>query len=91
MITIPTEYAKAYILQLLQDQIEWIEGEYTIDIEDVDDLHDWTIESEDICQIDAVYYALYSILPQVLGDAQDYLDNEQDYYDDWREYYRNIL
>lgn len=90
MITIPIPYAKTYIINLIQEQIERTQGEYTIDIEDVDDLHDWTIESQDICQTDRVYDALCSTLPVILVDAQEYLDEAQDYWDGWAEYYRNI-
>jgi len=79
MIQINETQATAYVMNLLEEAlIDAYERELTINIEDVDDLNDLTIESEDICQIDRVYDALYAMLPVVLNDVQDYIDNAMD-------------
>ena len=79
MIQITTQQATAYVLSLMEDAlIDAYERDLSITIDDVDDLHDWTIESEDICQIDRVYDALCAMLPLVLDDVQDYLDDAMD-------------
>lgn len=75
-----TEYLKGLVDEKLQDAYE---RELTINIEDVDELNDLLIESEDICQIDAVYYALYAMLPSVYDEVVDYLDEALDYDDCW--------
>ena len=88
MINILPEYVKAYCIREIDDSIEWIGGEYVLEIDDVDDLHDCTIES---IEVDAVYYAMYSLLPVVLDDCIDYANDAQDDWDPWREYYRNVF
>ena len=83
MIYIKTEHFKQYCLNKLQNLLEYIEGEYLLKIKDEDDLHDYIIES---CDIDAVYYTMCSMLPSVLDDCIDYVEDAQDYYDPWREH-----
>lgn len=83
MINIKTEYLKKYCINKLQDALETVAGEYKIKIENIDDLHDYTIET---CPIDSVYYAMYSMLPLILEECINYIDDEQDYYDSWREH-----
>jgi len=72
-----TEYLKGLVDEKLQDM------EYNVSIDDVDDLNDFLIESEDICQIDAVYYALYAMLPVVFDEVVDYINEALDYDDCW--------
>lgn len=87
MIQINETQATQYVKGLLENRLEdAYEREYTVSIEDVDDLHDYTIESEDICQIDRVYDALYSMLPVVLCNLGDYLDDLEDHEDVWGTY-----
>lgn len=74
------EYLKGLVNEKLQDAFY---REYTISIEDVDDLNDFLIESQDICQIDAVYYALYAMLPIVSDEVMSYIDDALDYDDCW--------
>lgn len=75
-----TEYLKGLVDEKLQDAFYM---EYDVSIEDVDELNDLLIESEDICQIDAVYYALYAMLPVVYDEVVAYLDEALDYDDCW--------
>lgn len=87
MIQITTQQATEYVKGLLESKLQdAYEREYSISIEDVDDLHDYTIESEDICQIDRVYDALYSMLPVVLIEMGDFLDDIDDGEDVWGTY-----
>ena len=91
MIQITTQQATAYVRRLLESKVQdAYEREYTVSIEDVDDLYDYTIESEDICQVDRVYDALYSILPVVLCNLGDYLDDLEDHEDVWGTYREGI-
>ncbi len=88
MIPITQEQALAYCKKELDETIEWIGGEYTISIDDIYDLHDHTIESIDI---DALYYTLLSLLPQIVDECSVYVDEAQEYVDDWGEYYRVVF
>lgn len=88
MIPITTEQLKAYCIVEIEDYLEYIGGEYTLTIDDVDDLHDATIET---IELDSLYYTMYSLLPQVLDDCIEYLDDAQDYWDGEAEYRRNVF
>lgn len=82
MIKMNPKYVAQYLKNLMDEKaIIAYERELNLTIEDVDDLHDWTIESEDICQIDAVYYALCAMLPVVYDEVVDYVDEMKDYED----------
>ena len=73
MIQIKPIYLKAYIKNLVDKYFAYnFDNDVTID--DVDDLCDITIESEDICQTDTVFYALYSMLPVIFDDIETYID-----------------
>ena len=74
------QYLKGLVDEKLQDAYDM---EYGISVDSVDELNDLLIESEDICQIDAVYYALYAMLPSVYDEVVDYLDEALDYDDCW--------
>ena len=82
MIKMNPKYVAQYLKNLMDEKaIIAYERELNLTIEDVDDLHDWTIESEDICQIDAVYYTLCAMLPSVYDEVVDYVDEMKDYED----------
>lgn len=84
MIKMNPQHVAQYLKNLIDERvIDAYERELTINIEDIDELHDWTIESEDICQIDAVYYALCAILPVVFDEVIDYIDEIDDGDDVW--------
>ena len=87
MIPITIEQAKAYCINKLQDNIEYYD-EFIIKIEDIDDLHDYTIED---VELDSLYYALNALLPQVFDDCADYVDDAYDYWDGNAEYRRNVF
>ena len=73
MIQITQTQLKAYVKNLVDKYFAYnFDNDVTID--DVDDLCDITIESEDICQTDAVFYALYSMLPVIFDDIETYID-----------------
>ena len=79
MIQINETQATQYVRRLLENRLEdAFHREYAVSIDNVDDLHDYTIESEDICQIDRVYDALYSMLPVVLCNLGDYIEDHED-------------
>lgn len=83
MINMNPKFVAEYLKTIMDERaIDAYERELSINIEDIDDLHDWTIESEEICQIDAVYHALCAILPLVLDEVVDYVDEINDSYDD---------
>jgi hypothetical protein len=84
MIQIKPEYLKPYIINKLENALQdAYEREYTLTIEDIDDLHDYTIED---CEIDELYYALNSTLPLVLDECISYIEDAQDTYDPWKEH-----
>ena len=78
---IKPEYVTEYLKTELLGLIESIEGEYILELHDVDDLHDCTIES---IETDRLYYALNSILPVVFDDCANFVDSEQDYYNPYQ-------
>lgn len=84
MIQINPQYATAYVKKLVESQVQTaIEWGDTIDIDgDVDYLHDISIESADICQTDRVYDALYSLLPVIIDEVEDYINDLHDVYDE---------
>ncbi len=74
-----------YVKGLVEERVQWAyerDGEVDIRIDDVYDLNDLTIESEDICQIDRVYDVLFSMLPIIFDDIESYIDEIRDNYDD---------
>ena len=86
MINMNQTFVKAYVTGLVEDKMQdAYEMDYNLTIEDVDDLHDWTIESQDICQIDRVYDALYAMLPVIFEDVIEYIEEAEDY-DEWGTY-----
>lgn len=79
MIKMNPNYVSVYVKNLVDSQLqnEYV-MEYGISVEDVDDLHDLTIESEDICQIDRVYDALCAMLPIVFDNVVEYIEDAMD-------------
>lgn len=76
MIQINEKYVAEYVKGILEEKIiDSYDREIEIKIDDVDDLHDWTIESESICQIDRVYDALCALLPVIIDDVVEVLDD----------------
>lgn len=85
MINMNQECVKEYVKGLMNEQLECTYeryGEVNIRIDDVYDLSDLTIESEDICQTDRVFYALFAMLPAIFDDIDSYIDKAMDEYDD---------
>lgn len=78
---IPTEYLTEYLKTELCGLIEAIGGEYTLKIQDTDELHDYTIEN---IETDRVYYAFKSMLPLVLDECIEFVEEEQDYYNPYQ-------
>ena len=81
MIQINPNHAKAFLEVELCGLLDAIDGEYILEINDVDELHDYTLASSNICVIDRVYDALCSILPIVLDDCIVFVEEEQDMID----------
>lgn len=89
MINMNQEYVTQYVKNLCDDQAQ---RHYELDlgdfrIDDIYDLHDYTIESQNICQIDRVYDCLFAMLPLIFDDIVDYIDEMEDLADDvWGTY-----
>ena len=72
MIQITTQQATEYVKGLVDSY--FVYNEEPMSIDDIDDLCCITIESEDICQTDAVFYTLYGMLPVIFDDIITYIE-----------------
>lgn len=88
MIPITVEQVEAYCKFELLNYIQSVGGEYKLKVEDLGDLHDFTIES---IECERLYYAMLSMLPCVLEECSLFVEDEQDYWDGNAEYYRNVF
>ena len=48
-------------------------------------------ETIETIELDSLYYTMYSLLPLVLDDCIEYLDDAYDYWDGEAEYRRNVF